>query len=192
MLFIININWKYIRGYPKFRGCAVFTNLFHSDTLKKDTIMAIPSATPSVAANALHGEHQHMGFAPANPLTAKNLPALIVGLSIMGVVTLAERALDGVQTSFGAEWALLTVVALGTFGLCAPLIGRATRAAQAWWADYAMHARATTADLKLLETAARDPRVMHELLAAQGRAGAVPACKATRRTHRVMVNGHAV
>ena len=88
----------------------------------------------------------------------------------MAVVTLTERALDSVGTGFAAEWAALTMVALVTFGLLAKFVVRRTRAAQAWFADYAKCARQTRADVKLWETAKRDPRVINDILAAQDRA----------------------
>jgi len=102
--------------------------------------------------------------------SAKHLPTYVLGVTIMAVVTLTERALDTVETGFAFEWAALTVVALVTFGLAAKAIHRATRAAQAWFADYAEHARQTRQDVKMWQSARRDPRVMNEILAAQGRA----------------------
>lgn len=106
----------------------------------------------------------------SNIFSAKNLPTYVLGLTIMAVVTLTERALDAVETGFALEWAALTFVSLVTFGLLARVIMRSTRATQAWFADYAEQARKTRSDLKLWETARRDPRVMNEILAAQGRA----------------------
>jgi len=101
---------------------------------------------------------------------AKRLPTYVLGVTIMAVVTMTERALDAVQTGFAVEWAVLTFVALVTFGLLARVILRGTRATQIWFADYAKHARQTRADVKLWDTARRDPRVMNDILAAQGRA----------------------
>lgn len=102
--------------------------------------------------------------------SAKQVPTYVLGLTIMAVVTLTERALDGVNTGFALEWAALSVVALATFGLLANVTVRATKATQAWFADYAKHARQVRADVKMWETARRDPRVMNDILAAQGRA----------------------
>ena len=102
--------------------------------------------------------------------SAKNVPTYVLGLTIMAVVTLTERALDAVDTGFALEWTILTFVALVTFGLLARMIMRSTRDAQAWFEQYAERARRTRADVKLWETARRDPRVMNEILAAQGRA----------------------
>lgn len=101
--------------------------------------------------------------------SAKQLPTYVLGITIMAVVTITERALDSVGTGFAMEWAALTVVALVTFGLIAKFVVRSTRAAQAWCADYAKVARQTRADLTLWETAKNDPRVMNDILAAQGR-----------------------
>ena len=97
----------------------------------------------------------------------------VLGFAIMAAVTLTERALDAVDIGFALEWAILTFVALVAFSLLARVTVRATRAAQAWIGDYAQHAARTRADLQLLELARRDPRVMNEILAAQGRAEAV-------------------
>ena len=105
----------------------------------------------------------------ANIFSAKQLPTYVLGITIMAVVTFTERALDSVSTGFAMEWAALTVVALVTFGLLAKFVIRSTRAAQAWFADYAKVARQTRADVKLWETAKRDPRLMNDILAAQGR-----------------------
>lgn len=102
--------------------------------------------------------------------SARNLPTYVLGLTIMAVVTLTERALDAVETGFALEWAVLTFVSLVTFGLLARVIMSSTREAQSWFAGYAERARKTRADAKLWDTACRDPRVMNEILAAQGRA----------------------
>ncbi len=106
----------------------------------------------------------------AHIFSAKQLPTYLLGITIMAVVTLTERALDSVGTGFATEWAALSVVALVTFGLLAKFVVRSTRATQAWFADYAKVARQTRADVTLWETAKRDPRVMNDILAAQGRA----------------------
>ncbi len=101
--------------------------------------------------------------------SAKQLPTYVLGITIMAVVTLTERALDSVGTGFAVEWAALSVVALVSFGLFAKIVVRSTRAVQAWFADYAKVARQTRSDVTLWETAQRDPRVMNDILAAQGR-----------------------
>lgn len=101
--------------------------------------------------------------------SAKRLPTYVLGVAIMAVVTATERALNAVDTGFAFEWAILTVVALTSFGLLAGAIHRGTRAAQSWFADYAKTARQARSDVKLWDTARRDPRVMNEILAAQGR-----------------------
>ena len=46
--------------------------------------------------------------------SAKRLPTYVLGVTIMAVVTMTERALDAAQTGFAFEWAVLTVVALVT------------------------------------------------------------------------------
>ena len=101
--------------------------------------------------------------------SAKRVPTYVLGVTIMAVVTATERAMNAVDTGFAFEWAILTVVALTTFGLLARVIVRGTRATQSWVADYAKAARQTRSDAKLWDAAQRDPRVMNEITAAQGR-----------------------
>jgi hypothetical protein len=136
--------------------------------------MATPSLLPSrlpLESDRKQPAHRHAArpdrFSPSSPST------YVLGVAIMAVVTLTERALDGANTGFALEWAILTFVALVTFGLLAQIISRATRATMTWLGDYAQHAAKTRADVRLLEMARRDPRVMNEILAAQGRAEAV-------------------
>ena len=101
--------------------------------------------------------------------SAKQLPTYVLGLTIMAVVTLTERAINAVNTGFAFEWVALSVVALATFGLLANGIVRGTQMTQSWLANYAKRAKAARADVKLWTTAQRDARVMNEILAAQGR-----------------------
>lgn len=101
--------------------------------------------------------------------SARHVPTYVLGFAIMAVITATERALDSVQTGFAFEWAILTAVALLTFGLLARVVVRATRATQAWFATRTKQLRQRRADIKLWDTAQRDPRVMNDILAAQGR-----------------------
>lgn len=102
--------------------------------------------------------------------SAKQVPTYVLGLTIMAVVTLTERAMDAVNTGFALEWFTLSIVALASFGLLAKGVVRGTQSAQTWLAAYARRAKAARADAKLWATAQRDSRVMNEILAAQGRA----------------------
>ena len=104
---------------------------------------------------------------------AKQLPTYALGLTIMAVVTLTERALDAVDTGFALEWATLSVVALVTFGLASKLVVSGTIAAQAWVSAARKASSIARADERLWDVAKRDPRVMNELLVAQGRAYAL-------------------
>ena len=101
--------------------------------------------------------------------SAKQLPTYVLGIAIMAVVTLTERALDAVNAGFAFEWLVLSGVALASFGLLSSVIVRGTRAAQSRFAAYAARAKTERADMKLWATAQSDPRVMNDLLAAQGR-----------------------
>lgn len=107
------------------------------------------------------------------PFSLRSPSTYVLGFAIMAVVTLAELALDAMDTGFAMEWAILTFVALIAFNVLARLVVHATRATVAWLGDYAQHAAQTRADAQLLELAGRDPRVLNEILAAQGRANAV-------------------
>ena len=118
----------------------------------------------------------------ASIFSAKQIPTYVLGLTIMAVVTLTERAMDAVNTGFALEWAALSVVALVTFGLLSKVIVSATQSAQTWLATAAQRSKDARADAKLWHTAQRDPRVMHEIVAAQGRVrgvSEVPAPVAT-------------
>ena len=106
----------------------------------------------------------------SNIFSAKQVPTYVLGITIMAVVTLTQRALPSIGTGFAFEWAALSVVALVTFGLFAKFVVRSTQVAQTWLAQYVHNTRENRADAKLWETAKRDPRVMNEILAAQDRA----------------------
>ncbi len=115
---------------------------------------------------------------------AKRLPTYVLGVTIMAVVTATERALNSVETGFAVEWAILTVVALSTFGLLARATVRATRATQSWLETYAKRVRQTRSDNKLWATACRDPRVMNDILSAQGRSDWIgPEAPPTQRVN---------
>ena len=123
--------------------------------------------------------------------SARQIPTYVLGLTIMAVVTLTERALDAVDTGFALEWAALSVVALATFGLMAKAIVRGTLATQAWLAGYNQRARQARSDNKFWASAQRDPRVMNDILAAQGRSDALldEAPPSQRETLRVRDDG---
>jgi hypothetical protein len=146
----------------------------------KDNIMAIQNHTHSAAHIPTHGGLERVIeraeatqgllsriFAP------KHLPTYVLGITIMAVVTLTERALDAIDTGFAVEWAALSLVALVTFGLFARVIVHGTQAAQTSFAEYAGRARKARADEKMWATAQRDSRIMNDILAAQGRADAL-------------------
>ena len=120
--------------------------------------------------------------------SARQVPTYVLGIAIMAVVTATERALDALQTGFAFEWAILTAVALLTFGLLARVVIRGTRVSQAWLADRTKQARQTRADIKLWDTAQRDPRVMNDILAAQGRDDALLAETAPSKALSAQVN----
>lgn len=101
--------------------------------------------------------------------SAKQVPTYVLGITIMAVVTLTERALDAIDTGFAYEWAILTAVALLTFGLLSRFVIRTTRNTQSWFKTYAAKVRTQRADKKLWATAQHDPRVMNDILCAQGR-----------------------
>jgi signal transduction histidine kinase len=97
------------------------------------------------------------------------LQDIVVGLSVMGVVTLAERALDSVSTGFALEWVLLSVVALITFATIGRAVTRGTISARAWLNGYFTELREVRAEVELLRMAKGDRRVMEEIRAARDR-----------------------
>ena len=105
----------------------------------------------------------------AKLFSSKHLPTYVLLATIMAVVTATERALEALQTGFAFEWALLSIVALVAFGLLANWVDRSTRASQSWYVGYAERTRQIRADLKMWAEAKRDPRVMSDIAAAQGR-----------------------
>jgi hypothetical protein len=100
--------------------------------------------------------------------SAKQLPTCALSLTIMAVVTATERAMDAIDTGFAFEWIVLSVVAMATFGLLANTVTTATQAALARFTEYAARSRQARADETLWATALTDPRVMNDILAAQG------------------------
>ncbi len=106
----------------------------------------------------------------SNIFSAKQVPTIVLGVAIMAVVTLTERAIDAIDTGFALEWAALSVVALATFGLLSNAVVRGTQSVQSWFTQRTQRAKATRADVQLWATAKSDPRVMNDILAAQGRA----------------------
>lgn len=106
----------------------------------------------------------------ASIFSAKQVPTYVLGIAIMAVVTLTERALDAANAGFAFEWLVLSGVALASFGVLSSVIVRGTRAAQSRVAAYSVRAKAERADMKLWAIAQSDPRVMNDILAAQGHA----------------------
>lgn len=103
--------------------------------------------------------------------SAKQVPTFILAATIMAVFTTVERTLDAAQAGFTLEWAALTIVALLVFGLLANAVVRSTRASQHWYAEYTARTQQLRADARLWTEARRDPRVMSDIVAAQGRQG---------------------
>ena len=83
-----------------------------------------------------------------------------------------------------------------TFGLLPRVVVRTTRDTQSWVKTYTAKARAERADQKLWATANRDPRVMNDILCAQGRDEAMvnelPASQRNKSQANAMIDdGHA-
>jgi MFS superfamily sulfate permease-like transporter len=97
------------------------------------------------------------------------LQDVIVGLSVMAVVTMTERALDSVSTGFAIEWILLSAVALITFATVGRAIARATIFARAWFAEYFAELRSVRAEVELFTLAKGDRRVMEDIRTARDR-----------------------
>jgi hypothetical protein len=160
MQTIRNINWQYISGNPKLQTSPQANH-------KKENRMTTSSSL-TVSSDADHTNRAENTL--ADTFSTGNLPTWVLGITIMGIVTGVERALDAVDTGFALEWVILSVVALLTFALLARAVVRVTCATQAWFGDYAAHAARTRADVKLLELARCDPNLMREMLDTQQRA----------------------
>ncbi len=97
------------------------------------------------------------------------LQDVIVGLSVMAVVTMTERALDSVSTGFALEWVLLSAVALITFATVGRAVARGTVSVRTWLDEYFAELRNVRAEVELLRLAKGDRRVMDDIRAARDR-----------------------
>lgn len=97
------------------------------------------------------------------------LQDVAVGLSVMAVVTITERALDAISTGFAVEWVLLSAVALITFATVGRAVAKATVAVRTWLNEYFAELRSVRAEVELLRLAKGDRRVMDEIRAARDR-----------------------
>jgi hypothetical protein len=97
------------------------------------------------------------------------LQDVIVGLSVMAVVTLTERALDSVSTGFALEWLLLSVVALITFATMGRAVARGTVSVRMWLNEYFAELQNVRAEVELFRLAKGDRRVMEDIRAARDR-----------------------
>lgn len=102
-------------------------------------------------------------------LSKIRLQDVMVGASVMAVVTLTERALDAVSTGFALEWVLLSIVALITFATIGRAVTKGTIIARAWLSGYFAELRSVRAEVELLRMAKGDRRVMEEIRAARDR-----------------------
>ena len=97
------------------------------------------------------------------------LQDIVVGVSVMAVVTMTERALDSVSTGFALEWVLLSAVALITFATMGGAVAKATVSVRTWLNDYFAELRNVRAEVELFRLAKGDRRVMDDLRAARDR-----------------------
>jgi hypothetical protein len=102
-------------------------------------------------------------------LSRIRLQDFIVGLVVMAVVTMAERALDSASTGFAFEWVVLSAVALITFAMLGKIVARGTAAIRAWSVAYLANVRAARAEQDLIWLAKGDRRVMEDIRAARDR-----------------------
>jgi hypothetical protein len=101
--------------------------------------------------------------------TRKTIGSGLIAVGTMAAVTAAERAMDASPTGFTAELIVLGVVAaLAYFSLRAIVIPALRAVAQAWRSLEAYDVQSQE-EMRFLEIARRDPRIMNDLLAAQGR-----------------------
>ena len=102
-------------------------------------------------------------------LSKIRLQDFIVGLVVMAVVTITERALDSLKTGFAFEWVVLSAVALITFVMLGKVVTRGTAAVKTWLVARLAEARALRAEESLLRLAKGDHRVMDDIRAARDR-----------------------
>ncbi len=131
--------------------------------------------TSGTAANPTHAGVERVaeslgGFANtiARSGARKTVGSSVIAVGTMAAVTAAERAMDASPTGFTAELIVLGVVAaLAYFTLRAIVIPALRAVARAWRTleAYEIHSQE---EMRFLEIARRDPRIMNDLLAAQG------------------------
>ncbi len=102
-------------------------------------------------------------------LSRIRLQDFIVGLVVMAVVTMAERALDSVSTGFAFEWIALSAVALITFAMLGKIVARGTAVARGWFLAHLIASREARAEENLLWLAKGDRRVVEDIRAARDR-----------------------
>jgi hypothetical protein len=92
----------------------------------------------------------------------------LIAVGTMAAVTFAERALDAAHAGFTAEMIILSTVAVLAFVALRAFVIPALRLCSRSLRSYKAYARRSTEEANFFESARRDPRIMNDLLAAQG------------------------
>jgi hypothetical protein len=137
----------------------------------------IPSTyiSSASAANARHEgiERVAAGFstignAVAHTSARKAISRGVVGIGTMAAITLAERTLDQSHAGFTAELVILSVVAVLAYVALRSFVVPALRVASSGLRTLSARLKRQAEEEKFMESARRDPRIMNDLLAAQG------------------------
>ncbi len=138
-------------------------------TTARFVIPDFPTEHPGVQrAEALAG---HAKSALERVSAARSLATLLLAAVVASLLVVADQVVD--QWADGqwlAVWMALWVVAFSALVLAAPLTRALARQTIAWLDAQAARRARDRADARLLALAARDPRVMADLQAAQTRA----------------------
>ncbi len=92
----------------------------------------------------------------------------LIAIGTMAAVTFAERALDASHTGFTAELIILSAVAVLAYVALRAFVIPALRLVSQGVRRYKSYAKHSAESAHFYEAARRDPRIMNDLLAAQG------------------------
>jgi hypothetical protein len=132
----------------------------------------IPSGT---ATNPTHAGVERVAAGAASVIASvtrhgarRTVGTGLIAVGTMAAVTFAERALDASHTGFTAEMIILSAVAVLAFVALRAFVIPALRLCSRGLRGYKAYARRSAEEAHFFEAARRDPRIMNELLAAQG------------------------
>jgi hypothetical protein len=150
---------------------------FFSAYQEMDTSMIPTTYIPSGSAtNPTHAGVERVAAGAASVVASvtrrgarRTVGTGLIAVGTMAAVTVAERALDASHAGFTAELIILSAVAVLAFVALRAFVIPALRLCSRALRGYKAYALRSAEETKFFESARRDPRIMNDLLAAQGR-----------------------